>query len=849
MHFKPPTKTVLNGRRTVAQIQRKAIKHSKRNAVSRLFHAKNDKETIASWKADLNKILHVFNVCSIVSVWLSLTVRSQTELAINTHVIVSDVRHGVVNTHTMISEIHCNMLKSQEGTDDQHRLVSDIHNLFCHRVTNDRHRLESSQVSDLDYQWIQYLTSVCSLPGELPPPPPRAFFGRDELIETIVGLVQNITPIALIGAGGIGKTSISLTVLHNDRIKQRFGDNRWFIRCDQFPASRSHFLHRLSKVIGAGIENPEDLIPLRPFLSSKEMLIVLDNAESILDPQTSEIYAVVEELSQFSNVCLCITSRISIIPPDCKTLNIPTLSVEAAHSAFYHIYTCSQSSDLVDNILEQLDFHPLSITLLATVAQHNQWDTNRLAKEWERQRTGMLHVQPNRSLATAIELSLSSPMFQELGPNAHGLLEVVAFFPQGVDENNLDWLFPTIPDRRNIFDKFCILSLTYRSNGFITMLAPLQDHLCPKNPMLAPLLCMTKEYYFNRLSVNINPCEPGFKEAQWIVLEDVNVEHLLNVFTTIDASSCDVWDACTNFMKHLFWHKQQLVMLGPKIEGLPDDHPSKPECLSQLSRLFFSVGNYIEYKQLLTYTLELWRDQGNKLQVAKTLRLLSQANRMLSLYAEGIQQAKEALEMYEQLKHTVGQAQCWKNLAYLLKADNQLNAAKEAASHVIKLLSDQGNQFLVCECYRILGNAYHSEGEKEKAINYYEVAFGIASFSNWHDQLFWIHYSLAQLFHGQDRFDDAYAHIKYAKSHTVNDKYLLGCVMELQAMFQYRQKSLKEAKCEVLCAIGVHEKLGATKDLGNCRKLLQQIEEAMNDGKLLGIVLSCMPIHHLFLGY
>jgi len=512
--------------------------------------------------------------------------------------------------------------------------------------------------------------------------------------------------------------------------------------------------------------------------------------------------------------------------------------MEAAHSAFYHIYTYNQSSDLVDKILEQLDFHPLSITLLATVAQHNQWDTNRLAKEWERQRTGILHVQLNKSLATTIELSLASPMFQELGPNAHGLLEVVAFFPQGVDENNLDWFFPTIPDRTNIFDKFCILSLTYRSNGFITMLAPLRDYLCPKNPMSAPLLCMTKERYFSRLSVDVNPEGPGFEEAQWIASEDVNVEHLLDVFTTIEANSGDVWDACIHFMEHISWHKQRHVILGPKIEGLSDNHPSKPKCLFHLSRLFDSVGNHAENKRLLICALELWRDQGNRFQVAETLKILAQANRMLNFYAEGVQQAKEAQEIYEQLKDIVGQAQCLTILAYLLNDDNQLNAAEEAASCAINL-SDQSNKFLVCECYRVLGHVYCSKGEREKAINHYEAALGIASSSNWHYQLFWIHFALARLFHGQGRFDDADTHIKCAKSHTINDKYLLGCVMDQQARFWYNQQSLKEAKSEALCAVGVYEKLGATKNLENCRKLLQQIEEAMNDGKLLEIMVFC----------
>jgi hypothetical protein len=64
------------------------------------------------------------------------------------------------------------------------------------------------------------------LPGESPPPAPRACLGRDELIDNVVQLAENLEPIALIGAGGIGKTCIALTVLHHKRIRDRFGENR-----------------------------------------------------------------------------------------------------------------------------------------------------------------------------------------------------------------------------------------------------------------------------------------------------------------------------------------------------------------------------------------------------------------------------------------------------------------------------------------------------------------------------------------------------------------------------------------------------------------------------------------------
>ena len=679
------------------------------------------------------------------------------------------------------------------------------------------------------FRWPANLLSYISgssIPGESPPPPPRVFFGRDELIEEIVGFAERLLPIALIGAGGIGKTSIALTVLHSNRIKNQFGDNRWFLRCDQFPPSLAHFLARLSRAIGAGIENPEDLTPLRPFLSSKQMFIILDNAESILDPlgtNAQEIYAVVEELAQLGNIYLCITSRITTVPPGCETLHVPALSMEAARDTFYRICNNGEQRPLVDNLLEQLDFHPLSVTLLATVANQNNWDANRLKKEWERRGTGLLHTQHNRSLAATIEFSLSSPMFQALGPCALDLLRVVAFFPQGVDENNIDWLFPTISNRTNIFDTFCILSLTYRADRFITMLAPLRDYLRLKDPKSSQFLCATKDRYFHRLSVDIYPDQPGHEEGRWIVWEDVNVEYLLDVFTSIDADSDDVWDACANFMKHLFWYKRRPIMLGPRIEGLPDDHRSKLECLYELAQLLNVAGNHTESKRLLFRTLQLWRQRGDDLRVAQTLRLLANVYRLLGLDMEGMQAGKESLEIFERLGDAVEQAHSLQWLAWLFYGDNQLAAAEEAASRVINLLPDNSEQFLVCRCRRFLGYIHFSKGEVEKAIEQFEAALNIASTFNWHTQLFWNHYSLAEVASWEGNFDDANGHIECAKLHAVNYTYLLGRAMQLQASTWYQQRRIEEAKSE---ALGALERLGASQALEDCKALLRQIELA-----------------------
>ena len=659
----------------------------------------------------------------------------------------------------------------------------------------------------------------------MPPPPPGACFGRDELIEKIVSLAESLTSIALIGAGGIGKTSVALSVLHDDRIKKRFNENRRFIRCDQFQAARANLLNQLSKAIGAGIENPENLTPLRPFLSSKEMFIILDNAESILDPQgtdSQDIYAVVEELSRFKNISLCITSRISTVPPHCNRPLIPTLSMESACDLFYGIYSNSERSDIVRELIQQLDFHALSIKLLATTAAQNMWGHNRLAKEWGIRRAQVLRTVRNESLGAVIELSLTSPTFRNLSPIALEVLGVVAFFPQGINEDNLDWLFPTISDIMGILDTFCALSLTYRSTDFITMLAPLRDYLGPQDPRTSPLLCATKDLYFRRLRLlgGLEPDQPGFGESRWIRSEDVNVEHLLNIFTSLDTDSDDTWDACADFTMHLYWHKPRFTVLRPRMEGLSDDHHSKPRCLFNLSELFESLGNFAEQKRLLTRALEIEKGRGDNTRVACALRRLANANRMVCLFEEGIRQSKGALEIYERLHDAEGQGKCWDVLGWSLFYGNQLGAAEEAGSRAIKIFLDQGREYWVCRSHRLLGNIYRAKGERGKAIQHLHTAIGIASPFDWHDHLFWSHRALSVLYLDEKKWENAQSHIEQAKLHAIDDPFKLGRATEQQASIWYGQGQMEEAKAEAQCAFETYERLGATTELARCRGFL-----------------------------
>jgi len=563
------------------------------------------------------------------------------------------------------------------------------------------------------------------------------------------------------------------------------------------------------------------------------MFIILDNAESILDPEgrnAEEIYTIVEELCRFDNICLCITSRISTIPPDCKTLDIPTLSMEAACETFYRIYQRGEQSGAIENILKQLDFHPLAVTLLATVAQQNKWGVSRLTREWESQRTDVLQTGHKQSLAATIELSLASPMFQELGPDARPLLKVVAFFPQGVDENNLDWLFPTIPNRKDIFDKFCVLSLTNWSNdGFATMLAPLRDYLFPRAPQLSPLLCTTKEHYLHRLSSDPCPhCDP--EKTQWITSEDVNVEHLLSIFTSVDANSPDVWDACAKFLGHLHYHKQRLVILGPTIEGLPDNHPHKLKCLEQLSELSSSVGQYVQGKRLDMCALKLWRKQRNDHKVAQTLVSIAYKNHAMRLFEEAIPQEKEASEIHKRLGDKKEQINSLQHLALLFVQVKQVDTAKEAVSQVLKLSSGTLSANQYCEHHHILGHLHESKGETEAAICHFRNALQIVIHHGLEQTQIQILRCLVQLLLDAERFNDAQIHLNTIKLLEVNDAYELDRHLVTQAYIYFGRGRFAEAKFELSRIIGTRERAGSLGDLlGDAKVLLQVIEVGTNN--------------------
>jgi predicted ATPase/DNA-binding SARP family transcriptional activator len=142
--------------------------------------------------------------------------------------------------------------------------------------------------------------------GPTEPAPVTALLGRDHDVEEVAGLLttRDRRLVVLTGAGGIGKTRLALAVLERSRAHWR--DGAAFV--DLSPVAEPQRVpDAIASALGLvpqGQEQPQDA--LRRRLAGRNMLIVLDNFEHVLDAAP-----VVADLAQrVPGVHLLVTSRV-----------------------------------------------------------------------------------------------------------------------------------------------------------------------------------------------------------------------------------------------------------------------------------------------------------------------------------------------------------------------------------------------------------------------------------------------------------------------------------------------------------------------------------------------------------
>ncbi|KAJ6556232.1 P-loop containing nucleoside triphosphate hydrolase protein [Mycena capillaripes] len=203
------------------------------------------------------------------------------------------------------------------------------------------------------------------------PSSPKIFHGRaTELADVMAALAGDSPRIAILGGGGMGKTSLARAVLHHPDTAVKY-QHRFFVAADSATTSVE-----LATQIGLylGLKPGKDLTkPVVRSLSSKpRCLLILDNLETPWEPLQSR--GAVEEflslLADFPHLALMITMRGAKRPAKVPWSHpflppLKPLSDEAARQTFIDIAEDTHNNQEIDELLRLTDNMPLAVDLVA----------------------------------------------------------------------------------------------------------------------------------------------------------------------------------------------------------------------------------------------------------------------------------------------------------------------------------------------------------------------------------------------------------------------------------------------------------------------------------------------------
>ncbi|KAJ7756620.1 P-loop containing nucleoside triphosphate hydrolase protein, partial [Mycena metata] len=321
------------------------------------------------------------------------------------------------------------------------------------------------------------------------PSEPKIFYGRDVEVSAILDVFAQEAPrIAILGTGGMGKTTLAKVILHSSEITARFGQHRFFVACDTASAGIDlATIIQTHLCLNSGRDSTG--MVLKFFRDGPPCLLVIDNLESVWEPamgrnKTENLLCL---LADVEHLTLMVTMRGAERPgkvrwtrPFLKPLS--PLPQDAARHTFLAITDEDFDFSDIDKVLNVTGNIPLVIELISHVVEveglHNT------LSRWKMETTSLVSEGHDHTsnLDLSISLSLSSPRI-ERHPQARELLGLLAVLPDGLSEADLQHSKLPLVEVLGCKSALLQTSLAYSDEqGRLRVLAPIGEHMRKYHP-------------------------------------------------------------------------------------------------------------------------------------------------------------------------------------------------------------------------------------------------------------------------------------------------------------------------------------------------------------------------------
>ena len=591
------------------------------------------------------------------------------------------------------------------------------------------------------------LKPTSSVPNNLPRQLTQ-FIGRDGEVGEVRQRVVTSPLVTLTGAGGCGKTRLSLQVA--DNFLRKFPDGVWFIelaRCDDEEAMAR------ATATALGVKQ-ESETPLRQqiiqHLNGQQCLLILDNCEHLVEAAArfaAELLASCRELR------ILATSREPLnilgetlyavrplpVPPESvaeakQAMDYDSVRLFALHAGKRTAFALNAENVLpVARICRALAGIPLAIVLLAS------WSDMLTPAQMEKRMKDYFRdiktagdptlLDHHRSLLSTIDYS-----FDLLNESERALLPRLAIFSGGWTWEAAEEICAA-PPVEDVFDSLAQLVRKSLVEADDTPNGKRYRLLQPIREYAMDILKKEGEYdairsshrdFFIQWATNMWPDITGKRigsDSRAALLQVDN--EIDNLRTTLNTAG-----SITNGLRLIFALGWYWYIRGYTREGLEwatkfvemdskspiDDLMLRAEARNNTGLLYWKSGELASANRLFTEALIIERERNNEAAIAKCLNNLGSIVWRQGHREQSTLYLQESLRLYEKLGVEERIADAATSLAANFLNEDKYDEARSLLVRALDLHRKHSNNLMTASTLQNMGNAERKLGELDKAI-------------------------------------------------------------------------------------------------------------------------------------